>query len=448
MVLDEQSQSPPDLPPDFDMCNNLRIDPQQLRVAVTRGDFAEAANLSHVLGLIDEIDEPNYGGDTALHVAVQTQQTGLVGLLLSRGANVNAKGASGRTALHYLFRSWNAFQSGIFRGLMEWRPRVSEPDYEGNTPLHLVLQLPSSPIIFTVVKQLVTGGAKVNQTNLAGRSSFHILVEDTVGDDLDWIFLIEMFLRHGADPHKGFGVTTILSKVFEGRSSQANVDMVMKVLLSYGVHPLCADSTRDLLMYTVYKQLRAVEDDAGPDSHRAKLASILKAMLRSFTGPPQVPTPPDIWWWERYQNLRRSIHDDRGIFSNFLLEDFRDLLSKATVLEKDNVDFFRLALGYVVDEWLEADWKSRKHLVDAAKTLDDLKNVMSNVVKWRRDVVEDCKSLGMRAEWNDYSHFKSAIDRLSEASESEHTYESLVNLEIASELRNFQLFLDQSKRKR
>ena len=73
-------------------------------------------------------------GKTVLHLASQLQYPAMTQILLVHGAEVEARCAAGRTALHYCSNSPNRWESLML--LLEFDADVHARDIQENTPLH------------------------------------------------------------------------------------------------------------------------------------------------------------------------------------------------------------------------------------------------------------------------------------------------------------------------
>lgn len=122
--------------------------------------------VSHLLASqMHRIDEKTGWGDTALHRAAACGNTGVLKLLLSNGAEINAKDRAGNTSLHLAsssridiiyFGRFNAMAQRTW-SMMEQNARTSETS-------------------LNVVRLLLDHGANVNAVNFKGETALHLSV--------------------------------------------------------------------------------------------------------------------------------------------------------------------------------------------------------------------------------------------------------------------------------
>jgi len=163
----------------------------QLHHAAENGDVDEvAAILSHGA----KFDVQDFNGNQALHLAVIANKPNIIRLLLKSGAKVDVKGASGKTPLHLALRF-----PGASRIILRAHPNLSTPDNDGDTPLHLALSLyPKKRSVSSgVVEKMLRHGAGVNIPNLAGKTPFHVAIEQVSSSHND--SYLPMFLEHEPD---------------------------------------------------------------------------------------------------------------------------------------------------------------------------------------------------------------------------------------------------------
>nr|KAG5690418.1 hypothetical protein BaRGS_026465 [Batillaria attramentaria] len=81
----------------------------------------------------------NYDGLTCLHIAVQNGSTDIVGLLLERGADINAKdGKSGRSAIHFAVENSQPSHHRVLMQLLEHPSlRINTATFAHQTALQL-----------------------------------------------------------------------------------------------------------------------------------------------------------------------------------------------------------------------------------------------------------------------------------------------------------------------
>ena len=154
---------------------------------------ASAGQLQVVNFLLDHGADINLvsGGDTPLNAATAHGNKAMVELLLSRGAEVNARVTTGGTVLHTAVE--NGFQA-VAETLLQHHANVNAPfppSNGGETPLHLAV-LKSYP---NLVNLLLKYGADINATNGSGRTPLFHAINHSRPD------LIQKLLAAGANPN-------------------------------------------------------------------------------------------------------------------------------------------------------------------------------------------------------------------------------------------------------
>jgi ankyrin repeat protein len=103
------------------------------------GDIFRAAwegNEEEVIRLLDAdptlLERENFEGDRPVAWAALSEQPGVVRLLVERGANINATGAGGNTALHYA--AGRGYEE-VLALLLRKGTHASSRDHQGMTPL-------------------------------------------------------------------------------------------------------------------------------------------------------------------------------------------------------------------------------------------------------------------------------------------------------------------------
>ena len=143
-------------------------------------------------------------GSTALHLAAEQGQEGMVRYLLEAGADVDARDEPGDSALHVAVR--NGYRT-IATLLLDAGSDVNGRDFNGNAPLHESLTAPDG---FSIASLLLDRGADPNIKNGAGSTPLHLTV--MLGSD---VRLPRLLLDRGAlvDPRDRSGNTPLLLAV-------------------------------------------------------------------------------------------------------------------------------------------------------------------------------------------------------------------------------------------
>jgi hypothetical protein len=126
---------------------------------------------------------------TALMEAVGNGNQEMVKVLLSAGADVNARNKNGRTAMLTIGEDTTA---EIVWTLVAAGAKVNRKDDDGNTPLMMAARIDN----VTVIKALLDAGAKVNAKNKEGRTALMDAAES------DYEESVKVLLRAGADVHR------------------------------------------------------------------------------------------------------------------------------------------------------------------------------------------------------------------------------------------------------
>ncbi len=113
-----------------------------------------------------EIDARNsWNGNTALHIAAKTSsRSEAVGVLLDRGAEIHAKNSEGETALHLAADSNDASSVKL---LLDRGASANARSKKGGSPLHSAAKKAD----FTIMQLLLEGGADVNAKNNKGQTA-------------------------------------------------------------------------------------------------------------------------------------------------------------------------------------------------------------------------------------------------------------------------------------
>ncbi|CAL1682579.1 unnamed protein product [Lasius platythorax] len=166
-------------------------------------------------------------GYTPLHLAVEKGSEEIIKLLLSRGANVDAKGIDGITSLHIAAeRGYLQIVEHLLKRGAHVNSVYTSTSREGYTPLHLAVEKDSEEII----KLLLSRGANVDAKGKDGITSLHIAVER------GYLQIVEHLLKHEAYVNFAYtstsreGYTPLYLAVEKGH------EKVVKLLLEYGAN--------------------------------------------------------------------------------------------------------------------------------------------------------------------------------------------------------------------
>lgn len=119
-----------------------------------------------------------YGGDTALHMAGAACQPEIAELLLTRGADVQARNRLGAMPLHYAADTNHRDPAAQARTIACLLLAGANPDASnrlGVTPLHRAVRTRSA----AAVKALLDGGADARKKNRSGSTPLHLAVQTT-----------------------------------------------------------------------------------------------------------------------------------------------------------------------------------------------------------------------------------------------------------------------------
>ncbi len=146
--------------------------------------------------------------DTPLHGLAINNSKDMAKLLLSNGADTNAKNSEGSTPLHYT-ASQN--HTGMAELLLAKGADVNAKDNDGETPLHWIRGHKSDDM----VKLLITNGADVNAKDNEGKTPLHWMIARSGSNDM-----VELLITNGADVNAkdNEGKTPLYWAVRKGRT--------------------------------------------------------------------------------------------------------------------------------------------------------------------------------------------------------------------------------------
>ncbi|OVE75225.1 hypothetical protein BVX97_05280 [bacterium E08(2017)] len=136
-----------------------------MHVAVQKKDLAAISKLAAKYGP-SAVNKPLENGITPLHIAAANNDKNATAILLSLGADTEAKTESGFTPLHW---AANKDSSDAAEILIEMGADVNAQSNKGITPLHWAANHNSS----NVVKVLVMAGADIYKTSAKGYRPIH-----------------------------------------------------------------------------------------------------------------------------------------------------------------------------------------------------------------------------------------------------------------------------------
>ncbi|CAL1689721.1 unnamed protein product [Lasius platythorax] len=137
-------------------------------------------------------------GYTPLHLAVENGSEEIIKLLLSKGANVDAKGENGITSLHIAAeRGCLQIVEHLLKHGAHVNSTYTSTSREGYTPLHLAVEKGSEEII----KLVLNRGANVDAKGENDITSLHIAAER------GYLEIVEHLLKHGAHVNSAYTST-------------------------------------------------------------------------------------------------------------------------------------------------------------------------------------------------------------------------------------------------
>lgn len=195
--------------------------------AVERGDMEK------VKALIDGGTDVNgqFNGRNALHTACRQDSSEMVELLISKGADVNAKAedGKGRTALQIAVGNRKG-AGAIVPVLIKHRVDVNDRGPSGNTALHeAVGKYGNRKYSIDIVKLMLSKGADVNAADGGNTPLLDAILHQRP-------VMVKLLLEHGAKPNiKGKKGKTPLFCAVENKQPE-----MVKHLLEHGADPKIA----------------------------------------------------------------------------------------------------------------------------------------------------------------------------------------------------------------
>ena len=232
---------------------------------------------SELIGLLvsrgADINARTRAGETPLHLSCKYDNTVNFRALLAHGADPNLFCGGGRTAFHILAEA--VANSGheykrvatIFRLLQNHGADINSEDKFGDTPLHIVAKrshLASANFWMyqlTLCRILLEHGANMNAQNNAGETPLHVLVCQSVYRLRDWTDIkdtMQLLLQHGADidTRNKAGNTplhTLVANPSNGWHGETGHE-VTQLLLQCGADVNIQNKAGDTPLHTIIKQ--------------------------------------------------------------------------------------------------------------------------------------------------------------------------------------------------
>jgi hypothetical protein len=160
---------------------------------------------------VNAVDSENNA--TALMEAAGNGNQEMVKVLLSAGADVNARSKNGRTAVLNVQEDTTA---EIVWTLVAAGAKVNRKDDDGNTPLMMAARIDN----VTVIKALLDAGVKVNAKNKEGRTALMEAAEN------DYEESVKVLLRAGADVHRKDNEGRTALKLAQDNESTATIELL------------------------------------------------------------------------------------------------------------------------------------------------------------------------------------------------------------------------------
>ncbi|CAB3369293.1 Hypothetical predicted protein [Cloeon dipterum] len=142
--------------------------------------------LDKLKGRAEQLDAPDKGGRSALHLAAAQGHADVVWFLISNRAKINLRDNEGRTAL---LKAVECRRRECAQLLLERGADVNIPDNYGTTCLHLA----TSHGDLDLVSALLRKSASLEVPNRAGEAAMHMAVRGNHRD------MADLLLRHGGD---------------------------------------------------------------------------------------------------------------------------------------------------------------------------------------------------------------------------------------------------------
>jgi ankyrin repeat protein len=177
--------------------SSINIRDSSGRTALHRAVISRSLNdVEKYLLMGSAIDAQDEESNQPLHLAASRGFIEIIRLLLKHKADPNAKGESGKTAVHMSSRFPKALKV-----ILEAYPEISTQDDNGDTPLHLAVSsstLDERPK-GSAIEQLILADADVNALNAAQITPFHMLLEQSKSKGQHHTAVVMMFLENKAD---------------------------------------------------------------------------------------------------------------------------------------------------------------------------------------------------------------------------------------------------------
>lgn len=218
--------------------------------AMTLARIPETARL--LLSHGAQLTARNASGDTPLHRAARNSCTGLVSFFLQCGASVNVSNNHGDTPLHSCAPGLSSagslkhkkMSSTVCETLLKSKAHVNAKDINGLTPIHWAIRGDNPATIY----RLLAHGAAINQQSQQGVSPLH--TASSCDPEI-----VSLLLQNGADIHTkdNYGATPLHWAVWAANGP------VIQQLLSNGANPTLQDNAglrpEDILVHAARKDV-------------------------------------------------------------------------------------------------------------------------------------------------------------------------------------------------